>query len=338
MPSKHTSTSGPGHGGWTANAVPFPRSAELCHKITEKTQTAGSSIRELQPVEPSETWLPGYPRVPLRQDDILDCIRKELSTPKLDAMFPYLWLVASPSSDHVSPLTEQIVRGREIVVSENPELHLVWANSRVWIKPIPDFLLSYDFWSVCLSNSSPTTTPMSSLALDPARRACLGFLRTYYYLIQHRSDFVLAQQHQLIPHGVDFPRLMTFLTPFGTTVADSAVSLRYNYGQLRLTRLNKWAPLALRRWYFHKVQWQYADVFAQFYAPVLLVFGFFSIILAAMQVGTQARPAWEAFASVSAWFAVTSLLVVVGIGVVMAVLLVFMLLRELVYALKIKLH
>jgi hypothetical protein len=338
MSSSTQCSSGGNHGTWAATTVPFTRDAQLCHKLIEKHDGAGggNSQRELQPTTSSHAWLPGYPRVLLKQDEMMACVQREMTTPMLDAMHPYLWLVASEASDHVSPLTEQIVRGREIVVTENPELHLLWAHSRIYIKPIPDFLLSYDFWSVCLTDATGLVAPLVRPTLEASRRASLGYLRTYHHLIRHKSDFIIAQKAHLIPKDVDFPRLMNFLAPFGS-ISDSAVNLRYRFGQLRLTRLNIWAPIALRQFHFYKVRWQYADVFAQFYAPVLLVFGFFSIILAAMQVGTQARPAWDTFASVSAWFAVASLLVVVGIGIIMALLLVFMLLRELTFALKKKL-
>jgi hypothetical protein len=314
--------------GRPVKPVPFNRSLQLCHALVQEPAAAAGAPSELHAVNADEPWLPGYPRVPPNSDALVRrCLHDEMATPLLNRMLPYLWLVASPSSAHISPLTEQLVRGRDIVVSQNPQLHLVWASSRVWIKPIPEFLLSHDFWAVHLADDADEE-------IDTARRACLGFMRTYYHLIKHRSDFRIARQHELIPDGVDFASLITFLTPFGRDVHDNAVSPRYRYGQLRLTRLNAWAPLSLHRWHFHKMRWQYADVFSQFYAPVLLVFGFLSIILAAMQVGNQARPAWDALASVSAWFSVASLLVVVAIGVVMVVLLAVMLLRELLYALR----
>ena len=53
-----------------------------------------------------------------------------------------------------------------------------------------------------------------------------------------------------------------------------------------------------------------------------------------MQVGTQARTAWQVSASVSAWAAVTRMLVIIGIGVVMALLLTAMMLRGVVFAIR----
>lgn len=41
---------------------------------------------------------------------------------------------------------------REIIVTEGPRLHLVWIYDRVFIKPLPRYLLSYTFWSEHISN------------------------------------------------------------------------------------------------------------------------------------------------------------------------------------------
>ncbi len=46
-------------------------------------------------------------------------------TPDSKAQYHGLWLVTTRSSASISPLGLQIVRGRTIVLTENPELHLV---------------------------------------------------------------------------------------------------------------------------------------------------------------------------------------------------------------------
>jgi hypothetical protein len=55
-------------------------------------------------------------------------------------------------------------------------------------------------------------------------------------------------------------------------VHDVDVSERYHYGELRLSRLNIYAPFILHRFFFEKVQGQYGEHFARFYGPVLFVF------------------------------------------------------------------
>lgn len=309
--------------------TPFTEATQLCDKLTIRAE---NGAWHLYPVNPNESWLPGYPAVSLNPSDILAWLLEELPTPRLDKMYPYLWLIATQSSSHISPLHEQNLRGREIIITENPELHLVWISNRVFIKPLPRFLLSYDFWQLYLSQPK-SGAPSNPLITDEIRRAALGYIRSYYFLIRHESDFRLAKREHLIPPEVEYTRFMTFISGF-SRVGDQEVSLRYHFGQLRLTRLNLWAKISLRQWQFYKVQWQYADIFAQFYAPLLFLFGVLSLILSAMQVGTQARPEWNAFLRVSAWFSVVTLLLASGIAVFFIVFLLFLSLRELLFALR----
>ncbi|KAH7015895.1 hypothetical protein EDB80DRAFT_708844 [Ilyonectria destructans] len=309
--------------------IPFTAATQLRDTLTAQVQ---NGVHQLKSVIPSETWLPDYPTVPLESSDIIDCLVHELCTPRLNKMYPYLWFVATQSSKHISPLHDQILRGRDIVITENPEMHLVWVNNRVFLKPIPAFLLCYDFWHLYLSRTHFGTPFLDPSMADELRRAALGYLRTYRYLIQHESDFRIAKQEHLIPSDAEYPRFMAFVHGFGR-VQDHDVSLRYSYGQLRLTRLNLWIKISLRQWTFHKVHWQYADIFAQFYAPILFLFGVLSIILSAMQVGTQARPDWDVFVGVSAWFSVISLSSVALIIAFLGAFLAFLVFRELKFAL-----
>lgn len=302
-------------------------------------------------------------------------------TPRLDKMFPYLWLVATQSSSHISALHEQGVRGREVILAENPELHLVWADNRIFIKPLPPYLLSHAFWQVYLT---PMPTPAPAAAKTPllipgsttqedqedVLRSALGFMRTYYYLIRHESDFRLAQDLHLLPASttrrqpsssspasaasatapmspepLTFAAFVAFISHFSpdaagpakpVSVTDEVVSPRYRFGQLRLTRLNLWAKPALGQWKFHKLSWQYAETFAKLYPPLLFAFALISIVLSAFQVGAQAAPQWDTFAAVAAWFAVAALAVIGVIGMIMLSLLVFMVARELIFAMCVK--
>ena len=94
---------------------------------------------------PGQSYLPGCPRIRLSDVNIGEYLCEELQTTELDDMEPYLWLVAKQDSTHISSLTDQIVRGRNIIVTEQPRLHLVWAYNRIFIKPLPPYLLSRAF-------------------------------------------------------------------------------------------------------------------------------------------------------------------------------------------------
>src|SRR5215469_7205948 len=244
--------------------------------------------------------LPGQPSVSLDYVEVLNYVRAEFTTPILDMMGPYLWLLASPNSSHVSALHDQIVRGRQIIISENPELHLVWVDSRIYIKPLPPYLLSYEFWEYYIGNAHDPAKDELRVQLA---EAALGFLRTWCFLVKHQSDYDLAVSHRLIPHHVSYEAFLSFLGDL-KTITNAQVSMRYHYGELRLTRLNFWIRILFLKPFFHKVTWRYADYFARYYAPILFIFGAFSVTLSAMQVGVGARDDWVKFKAVSAWFAV----------------------------------
>jgi hypothetical protein len=98
-------------------------------------------------------------------------------------------------------------------------------------------------------------------------------LRTYRYVIQHKSDFVIAQKDglSLVPKDVSWIQFCFFISDF-TSFQDGDVSSRYCYSELRLSRLNLYASVFLQRFYYEQVHWQYSDYFARLYGPILFIF------------------------------------------------------------------
>jgi hypothetical protein len=162
-------------------------------------------------------------------------------------MAPHLWVMSTQSNANINPLHRQRVKGREIFVTEEPRLHLVWWHDRIFVKPLPRYLLSYYFWDVVLAQNSPWLGNRQ----DAIRSAALGYLRTYRYLVQRETDFRIAQQDHLhlIPREVSWAELCQFVSGFDQ-IKDNDVSLRYCYGELRLSRLNLYAPLLLTQVFF----------------------------------------------------------------------------------------
>jgi hypothetical protein len=124
------------------------------------------------------------------------------------------------------------------------------------------------------------------------RRAALGFLRTYFYLIAHESDFRIAQRPELslIPTEVSWDQLCAFSSGFDA-IQDEEVSGQYHFGEIWLSRLKFYAPILLRKAYFHRIHHRYSEYFGRFYGPVLAGLSSFSIILGSMQVAGQDMPA-----------------------------------------------
>ena len=227
--------------------------------------------------------VPDQPTVPLNPSSVAVFLTDELATPLLDELTPRLWLFATRSGKHVYPLNRQNFERRKIVVTEKPGLHLLWFHSELYLKPIPPCLLNHAFWQEFLGVSGPGAT---SAAFD--RKVALGFLRSYAFLIQHRSDLSLALQHGLIPEGITWPQWALFIEHF-RHLQDDEVSMRYEYGQIRLTRMNSAVRLFQPRgsrswWYYHQRHEQTSSYFLSLFGPLLFVFASLSLTLAAMQV------------------------------------------------------
>ena len=197
------------------------------------------------------------------------------------------------------------------MIGEEPKLHLVWLQSRIHIKPLPRYLLSYAFWDIYLSpQKSPQTSPLCPQRRD--RIGSLGYLRTYDdYLIKHESDFVLAQDAHLVPASVTWPAFCAFTSGFGA-IPDPAVSARYAFGELRLSRLNFYAKFVLRKYRLQYVHTSYGSYFATLlYTPFLFVFGTIAIMLGSLQVWLQAQVgdvvSWPSFWGAARGFAMGTL-------------------------------
>lgn len=291
----------------------------------------------------SPRTLPGHPRVLLHDTTgLAQFLQQELWATDLERMAPHLWIMSTQSYASIYPLHAQRQRRREIVVTEDPRLHLVWIYDRVFIKPLPRYLLSYDFWQIyLLDDASPIggKTPEERQNHQNMCRAALGFLRTYFFLITHESDFELAcrREHQLLPTGVTWDAFCEFSADF-KDIDNDTVSGRYQYGELRLTRLNLYIKILLRKLEYERVHAQYGDYFARFYGPLLFVFGIISIVLSAMQVQlgveTLVSSKWSWVWYTCRWAAVVILIGMVVIALALAFLLMGMIGDEWLFALK----
>ncbi|KAH9860302.1 hypothetical protein J1614_011632 [Plenodomus biglobosus] len=301
---------------------------------------ANQLVRDLEPGSGAlqSTTLPGQPCIPL--DDLIRTtkfLHDDLWSEDLERIAPRLWIMSTMSSANISPLHRQQVKGREIIVTEEARLHLVWIHDRIFIKPIPRYLLSHAFWEKHLD--ARPGVPVDHLR--DLRMAATGFLRTYRYLVRHESDFRVAQQDNLclIPKHVDWASFRRFTSDLDH-VEDAAVSKRYCFGELRLTRLNFYAPLLLHKFHFEQVHGQYGDYFARLYGPVLFVFAVVSTILNSMQVALAADQSlaahWVPVRYASLWFSAISIFGTTVVALCFLVLWLWIFLDEWVYTARVK--
>lgn len=292
-----------------SSARPFNKAHELCNK-GNSSQLAGS--------------LPGYPQIPLDDTtELWDFIQKDICTPTLEALSPRLWWMSKQSSAHIWPLHYQAIKLRNIVISENPELHLVWYYDRIFIKPLPKYLLSLDFWDSYLKAQPPLLGPEHEII----KCSALGLLRSYRYLVQYESDFFIAQEKHLIPSTATWESFSLFLLDL-RWIDDKDVTSRYTFGEIRLSRLNFYIKFFLWRSTFHKIDGQYGAYFARFYGPFFFVFGILSVLLSALQlemaVESVTSNIWHRFWSFSRW---TSIIVTIIIALISFSLLILLVIK-----------
>ncbi len=222
----------------------------------------------------------------------------ELNVRRLNEVHEWLWLVGLPSAPR--PLHYQVVKKREIVVTEQMDLHLVWtssSSSSILLKPVPRFLLCPTFWATEIC-------PRQHLY-----ETALGFLLSYVALIEREVDYNLAINHGLIPKEVTWTGWLALVDEVvrasvqthttKTSAVSSASSLeglpavnqRFNYGELRLGRLNWIYRLAKGefRGYLSGCT-TYGAFMRDNVNSLITLFAYTTIVLSAMQVGLATEP------------------------------------------------
>ncbi|KAI0881636.1 uncharacterized protein GGS22DRAFT_60341 [Annulohypoxylon maeteangense] len=259
--------------------------------------------------------------------NVSEFLEKELLVEGLDRAQEWLWMSGRP----VPPRTlhHQLLLRRNIVVTEQPELHLVWSKDRIFIKPLPPFLLDLDFWKkhICIPQSADYPPPGLSEPDHKLAKAARGFLYSYIALITHPSDFEIAKSHMLVPKSLQWVTWKHLAQQIADNHSYKNVSPRYRYGELRLSRLNKIYRFRycfiLRG--FSRVEFYsfYADFFADNFGKIAAILGYVAIVLTAMQVGlaTHQLESSDTFQSVSYGFTVFS--IIAPIGAAAALLIMF---------------
>ncbi|KAF3926110.1 hypothetical protein ABW21_db0202159 [Orbilia brochopaga] len=259
--------------------------------------------------------------------DDLEFLQRELLVKRLDDVRKHLWLVGRPMPPR--PLHYQLVLSRNIVITETMDLHLVWSGSRIFLKPIPAYLLDSNFWATHLLCTGAMDHNQREQREDLAKSA-RGFLFTYTALIAYESDFRIAQQACLLPETMTWDRWQDFTRSFLSDFHFSMVNPRFWYGELRLSRLNsiyRWRKGLLWRGY-SKVSSHvsYGDLLHDNFHLLAAILGYVVIVLTAMQVGlaTEQLQSNVPFQNVSYGVSVLAILapLIIGVAIISVVLFI----------------
>ncbi|KAJ2995652.1 hypothetical protein NUW58_g1208 [Xylaria curta] len=240
----------------------------------------------------------------------------ELLVKRINRVQDSLWMCGRPMPPR--PLHHQVVISREIIVTENPELHLLWSNQRIFLKPIPAWLLDPMFWTSHI-------LPDAELA-----RCARGFLFSYTALIAYESDFNLARAKSLIPSSLKWEGWKCVAKEVLQSHDMALVNPRYWYGELRLGRLN--AVYRLKGFVFRGYTTvggaqAYSDFIVDNFAVLATLLGYVVLVLSSLQVGLGVDKLLEsaAFVDFSYGFTVFSIIapLIAGAGIFLFVLAMF---------------
>lgn len=300
--------------------------------------TVDVSLKQTPPTHPYELMLPAvYYEKPgkLREikfgeeQSLQEYLQHELDLSRLDRIHNHLWLAGRPSVG-ARPLHRQLMIGRQIILTEQADLHLVWQDSRIYIKPIPEFLLDLPFWTEHLCQNH--------VLWQTAR----GFLLSYIWLIRSINDLRIAHHNGLLPIEIQWERWVLFSRSFLRSVnieTLESVNRRFQYGELRLNRLNwiyrmslKYDPKEFIRGYMHKYN-RYSVFMERNFAWIIGAFVYVTIVLTSMQVGlaTDRLGKNERFQNASygfAVFAITAPIVAFGVLAFFMVVVIFLNLQD----------
>ncbi|KAK1452525.1 hypothetical protein CMEL01_16754 [Colletotrichum melonis] len=241
---------------------------------------------------------------------ILGWISDEVDLDRLAHIHEWLWIVGRPMPPR--PLHQQRLLNRDIMITEKMDMHLVWTTGRIFIKPLPRFLLSRRFWERFLCCHTVPVSNAHSCSCGGRQERALGFLFSYAALIAHESDFYIAREARLIPEDVQWSAWRTAVRELlGASPIYPRIDPRFHYGELRLSRLNKiyffWeTPLRgyMSRWN------QYGSFFQDNFTWLASSTVYIAVVLTAMQVGlaTEVLQNNAAFQSASYGFTIFSIL------------------------------
>lgn len=220
--------------------------------------------------------------ISINEDDassVKDYMMRDLDVARLNKIHKHLWLAGLPTASRA--LHNQIRVGREIIITESADLHLVWRDNIMTLKPLPDYLLSHAKWTDVLCKD------------EELFRSARGFLYSYTWLISSKSDLRIAHSKGLIPESIQW----TDWAPFSAAVVSriqkdglNSINERYIYGELRLERLNLIYRFCqanfgtMIRGYEYGYH-QYSTYFERNFKWVLTAIIYITVVLTAMQVG-----------------------------------------------------
>ena len=156
-------------------------------------------------------------------------MQDDLDRKPLCAVHKHLWLAGLPQC--ARPLHYQVLLKRSIVITEKAALHLTWSENRIFLKPLPEYLMEHSIWEQILCKSGNRTLYGEAS----------GLLLSYLWLVASKSDLKIAHEAGLLSTAIAWKHWASFSQAVSNGIDYEHlqnISPRYLYGELRLSRLN----------------------------------------------------------------------------------------------------
>nr|POF14121.1 hypothetical protein CFP56_03145 [Quercus suber] len=231
-------------------------------------------------------------------NDERERLRRSILEPDLERMHKQLWYAGRRGN--ISPLHHQRLIRREIILTEKARLHLVWFEKTIYVKRLENQLLNWKYLSDVVCGN------------EVVYQAVTGFLLSYARLLEHCSDVELAKASGLIDKNIDWRSWQRFRADLLHHLADRNIHDRFEYGELRLVRLDqiyrmKWLGLT-----YFTIHRDYSSYFGDNYMTLVALFALVSVALSAMQVITAYNPLPAVVTTTVYRFAVATLVALAG--------------------------
>lgn len=225
----------------------------------------------------------------LVEDKIGEFLEYDLDLSRLNKIHDQLWMAGRPM--RARPLHRYKMMGFEILYTQQMDLHLLKFSNRLMLKPLPEYMLDYEFWQEHLCEK------------QHLHESACGWLLSYVWLLTTPLDLKIAHEYYLLPSFITWHWWKDFVRDFCHKVDMNAlfqVNKRYHFGELRLGRINsiyriRFAFTHFVRGYLYGYN-RYVVFFQRNFSWILIVFVFFSLVLSAMQVGAGIDPLQDNYA------------------------------------------
>jgi hypothetical protein len=255
------------------------------HRSLESSLPASRRTKEDNIVTPALATSAELESDTCRSSEFYVWIDDDLELSRLHAVNDLLWMVGRPMPPRA--LHQQRLLGRQIIITEKLDLHLVWTSGQIFVKPLPRFLFDPHFWETFKLYHPQPDYDASLCSCRHRQKIALGLLFSYAALVAHESDYHIAKEMHLIPEDVQWSdwrkkiRGLLSISPI-----HSRVDPRFQYGELRLSRLNKIYFFWKTPFRGYMSRWnQYGAFFRDNLAWLAGSTVYIAVVLTAMQVG-----------------------------------------------------